>query len=52
MCRPHANIPVQYPNIKSETVDVTLVAMAIIWLIIKDRAFLSITSTLIPSYKI
>jgi hypothetical protein len=39
MCRPHTNIPVQYPNIRSETVDVTLVVMATIWLIIKDRAF-------------
>ena len=39
MCRSHANIPVQYPNIRSETVDVTIVAMATIWPIIKDRAF-------------
>jgi hypothetical protein len=39
MCRPHAHIPVQYPNIRSETVDVTLVAMATICPIIKDRAF-------------
>jgi hypothetical protein len=39
MRRPHANIPVQYPNIRSETVDVTVVVMATIWPIIKDRAF-------------
>jgi hypothetical protein len=35
MCRPRANIPVQYLNNRS---DVTLVSMATIWPIIKDRA--------------
>jgi hypothetical protein len=39
MCRPHTNIPVQYPNIRSENVDVTLVSMATIWPIIKDFPF-------------
>ena len=37
---------------RSETVDVTPVSMATIWPIIKDRAFLSMKATLIPSNKL
>ena len=49
MYRSHVNDYVEYRKIRSQTVDVTPVSMATIWPIIKDRAFFSMQSTLIPS---
>jgi hypothetical protein len=49
MYRSHMNDHVKCQKIRSETVDVMPVSMATIWPIIKDRPFLSMKSTLIPS---
>jgi hypothetical protein len=49
VCGPYGNVSVKYLNNLSNTVDVTHVSMATIWPIIKDRAFLSMISTFIPS---
>ena len=45
------NVHVKYRNNQSETVDETSVSIATIWPVRKDREFLLMTSTVIPSWQ-